>query len=45
MKNSTIALRLKEEDKNRLEEIAKKKDIPVSQIIRELIKEYLEGVK
>lgn len=41
MKNKTIALRIEDELGERLKEIAHKKDVPVSQIIRELIREYL----
>lgn len=41
MKNATIGLRIEEELGARLKEIAQKRDVPVSQIIREAIKEYL----
>jgi predicted transcriptional regulator len=40
-KNATITFRISEEFKERLEELAAKRDIPVSQLIREYLKEYL----
>lgn len=41
MKNTSVTFRLSEAEKARLEDIAKEKDIPVSQLIREIIREYL----
>lgn len=42
MKTATIGLRISEHEKKQLETIAAKKDIPLSQIIRELVKNYLK---
>lgn len=42
MKTSTITLRISEEEKNKITELAKKKDIPVSQLIRELCREVFQ---
>ena len=42
MKTSTITLRISEEEKNKIIELAKKKDIPVSQLIRELCRKIFE---
>ena len=42
MKDTSITIRLTEQEKERIKAVAAKKDIPVSQIIRELIKEYIE---
>lgn len=41
MKNSTIAIRIDEAEKARITAIAAKRDIPVSQLIREAIRQYL----
>lgn len=41
-KEAKITLRVHEEDKELLQAIAIKKDIPMSQIIRKLIEEYIE---
>lgn len=41
-KEAKICIRLHTEDKLLLQEIAEKKDIPMSQIIRKLIEEYIE---
>ena len=41
-KNATITFRISEEMKERLEEIAAKRDIPVSQLIREYLKEFIQ---
>ena len=38
-KNSTITLRISEDEKKKITELAKKRDIPVSQLIRELCRE------
>lgn len=45
MKTSTITLRISEEEKEKITEIAKKRDIPVSQLIRELCREIFEEVE
>ena len=45
MKTSTITLRISEEEKNKIIELAKKKDIPVSQLIRELCREVFQKEK
>ena len=41
MKNSTITIRINNQEKAKLAEIAKEKDISVAQIIREAIRDYL----
>ena len=44
MKTATITLRISEEEKQKIIELAKKRDIPVSQLIRELCREiFNEG--
>ena len=40
---SRLVLRLPLETKQQLETIAKKKDLTVSQIVRKLIREYIEN--
>ena len=45
MKNSTVTIRINELEKVKLAEIAKEKDIPTSQIIREAIREYLTKIE
>ena len=45
MKTSTITLRISEEEKEKITEIARKRDIPVSQLIRELCREIFEEDK
>ena len=42
MKTSTITLRISNEEKEKITELAKKKDIPVSQLIRELCREIFQ---
>lgn len=42
MKTANIGLRISEEEKAKLEAIAKEKDVPVSQLIRELVRQYFE---
>lgn len=42
MKNATITFRLKEQEKERLEEKAAAMDIPLSQLIRNIIKEAIQ---
>lgn len=39
MKDATITLRISEEEKEKITKLAKEKDIPVSQLIRELCRE------
>ena len=41
MKDTTITFRLRESEKKQLMAAAAAKDIPVSQMIREAVKEYL----
>ena len=41
MKGATITFRIDEAEKERLEKISAEKDIPISQIIREIIRKYL----
>ena len=45
MKNSTITIRINDQEKARLAEIAKEKDISVAQIIREAIRDYLVKIE
>ena len=46
MKTATITIRIAEEEKEKLAAIALKKDVPVSQVVREACKFYLlEGEK
>lgn len=45
MKDSVITIRINDIDKEKLKAIAFKKDIPVSQIIREAVKNYLKEVE
>ena len=45
MKNSTITIRINDQEKTKLAEIAKEKDISVAQIIREAIREYLAKIE
>lgn len=42
MKTATITLRITEEEKAKIMEIAAKRDIPVSQLIRELCREIFD---
>ena len=41
MKNASLTIRLNEMDKARLELLAQQKEIPVAQLVREAIKQYL----
>ena len=45
MKNTTITIRINNQEKARLAEIAKEKDISVAQIIREAIRDYLTKIE
>ena len=45
MKNTTITFRLTEAEKQQIEAAAAKKDIPVSQLIREAIREAINQQK
>lgn len=42
MKNSSITIRISEQEKEKITAIAASKDVPVAQIIREAIREYIE---
>lgn len=42
IKEITVSTRLKEVDSERLKEIADKKEMSVSNLVRELIKQYLD---
>lgn len=42
IRTETIAFRMSETEKRQLEACAKSKDIPVSQLIREAIRNYLK---
>ena len=42
MRNTSITFRLNEQEKERLEQLAAAKDIPLSQLVRELIKDAIQ---
>ena len=42
VKTEVLNIRISENEKAKLKEIAAKKDIPMSQIIREIIKNYIQ---
>lgn len=42
MKDTTITFRLSESEKQRLKDMAAKRDIPVSQLVRELCREIFD---
>lgn len=42
MKTSRITVRLTDEDRARLEQLANRKDIPIAQIVRSAIENYLK---
>lgn len=42
MKDARITIRINELEKEKIAAIAAKKDVPIAQIIREAIREYLE---
>ena len=42
MKTAMIGIRIKEEEKEKLEALAASKDIPLSQLVREAIKQYIK---
>lgn len=41
MKNATITIRISEQEKEALKEIAERFDCPMSQMVRELIKTFI----
>lgn len=41
MKTASITIRISEDEKERFNKIAAKKDVPLSQLIREAMREYL----
>lgn len=43
MKDSTITIRISEQEKELLKKIAERQERPMSQMIRELIKNYIKG--
>ena len=43
MKQEVINLRISEAEKATIKEVAAKKDIPMSQMIREAIREYIQN--
>ena len=45
MKDTTITIRISEQEKEILKTMAKEKDIPVSQIIREAIRKTIQEEK
>lgn len=45
MKTSNFTFRMTEEEKNELKQICEKKDIPISQFVREAIRKYIQEVK
>ena len=44
MKDQTVSTKISQEDMDKLEKIAKRDDVYISQLIRRAIKKYLEGV-
>ena len=42
MKDSNLTIRLSEQEKQKIKELAAKRDIPVSQLIRELCREIFQ---
>ena len=42
MKDTNITFKLSEEEKNAIKIFATKKDIPMSQVIREAVKKYIQ---
>jgi predicted DNA binding CopG/RHH family protein len=42
MKNESITIRISEAEKEQLKAIAARKDVPMSQIIREVVKDYIQ---
>lgn len=42
MKTDKITIRISEEEKEQLKAIAAKKDVPMSQLIREMIKDFIK---
>ena len=45
MKDSSITFKLSEKEKEKIVLAATKRDVPISQLIREALKKYLEGEK
>lgn len=43
MKDTNITFKLSEAEKERIKALAARKDIPMSQLIREALKKYLES--
>lgn len=43
MKTEMIALRVTEVDKEALKKLCEKKDIPMSQLMREILRDYLKA--
>ena len=43
MKDTNITFKLSEADKEQIKALAARKDIPMSQLIREAVKKYLES--
>ena len=44
MKNTSITLRISEQEKEQLMAIAASKDVPLSQLIREAVRKYIKEV-
>lgn len=42
LKEATVTFRITEQEKAQLQEIAARKDVAVSKLVRDLIKEYLK---
>ena len=42
-KDTTITIRITEQEKAQLKAIAARKDVPMSQLIRELVREYIKA--
>lgn len=44
MKDTNITFKLSEAEKELIKQVAAKKDIPMSQLIREAVKEYIQKI-
>lgn len=42
MKDSTLTLRISEQEKEQIKALAQKKDIPASQLVREILRNYIK---
>lgn len=44
MKDESLTIRLSSQEKEKLKEMARERDIPVSQLVREICREIFKGV-